>query len=114
MSMTISAICRGSQQPNLGEGVDNPLFINNRGELLIANAIPPATMMVNKGSSWWASTTTATAPVIAIPTTAALIGLWNGEPDNGKSYIIDSVFVVQVAATAAVQAVGILANVSQA
>lgn len=114
MGVEMIATVRGSQQPNLGEGVKTSLFTNNRGEFLVAQGLPEYSMISNKGSSWWASTTTAAAPVVAIPTTAALIGLWNGEPDNGKSYIIDSIFVVQVAVTAAVQNVGPLANVSQA
>lgn len=54
------------------------------------------------------------APVIAVPTTATLISLWNGEPDGGASYVIDSVFVHQIVVTAAIQNVGILLNVSGA
>jgi hypothetical protein len=114
MDVTIKGTVRGSAQPNFGEGVEAPIQLNNRGEQLVAMGLPPLTSLVNRGASWWASTTTAAAPVVAIPTTAALIGLWNGEPDSGKSYIIDSVFVVQTAVTAAIQNVGILANVSQA
>jgi len=114
MGVVIRGTVRGSAQPNYGEGVEAPIAINHRGEVLVSQGLPPLTTVVNKGSSWWASTTTAAAPVIAIPTTAALIGLYNGEQDNGKSYIIDSVFVIQVAVTAAIQNVGILANVSQA
>ena len=105
---------RGGAVPNYGEGTETELALTNLGGAFVAQELPPLTGTVARGRSYWASTTTAAAPVIAIPTTAALIGLWNGEPDNGKSYVIDSVFVVQVAVTAAVQNVGILANVSQA
>jgi hypothetical protein len=114
MAMTIKGIVRGSAQPNLAEGSEAELQVNNRAELLIAAGLPPLATVTNKGNSWWASTTTAAAPVVAIPTTAALLGLWNGEPDNGKSYIIDSIFMVVVVVTAAVQNYGILGNVSQA
>ena len=100
---------RGSR-PNFGEGTTVPGYVNNGGELLVAAGLPAYTQLVSRGDSWWASTTTAAAPVVAIPTTAGLIGLWNG--DSEKSYVIDSVFVVVVAATAAVQATGIMANIS--
>lgn len=106
---------RGGVAQTLAEGVapGSPPAQNVRGETLVAQGLPPNTMLTSLGRSYWASTTTAAAPVIAIPTTAALIGLWNGESGaQAKSYVIDSVFVVVVAATAAVQAVGILANVS--
>ena len=101
---------RGTFRPNYGEGVSAQPFINNGGEVLVAPALPPYAQIVSRGDSWWASTTTAAAPVTAIPTTAALIGLWNG--DDEKSYIIDSAFVVVVVATAAVQAHGLMANIS--
>jgi hypothetical protein len=114
MMTKILAAVRGSQQPNYAEGTDEQPQLNNRGEQIVANGLPLLAQLVNSGNSYWAGTTTAAAPVVAIPTTAALIALWNGEPDNGKSYIIDSVWVVQVVVTAAIQAMGILANVSQA
>jgi hypothetical protein len=88
--------------------------LTNRGDQFVALGLPPLTAITAAGNSYWASTTTAAAPVVAIPTTAALLGLWNGEPDTGKSYIIDSIFLVQVAITAAVQNVGLLVNISQA
>ena len=103
---------RGSYQPNYPEGVDEQPQLNNRGEQIVSAGLPPLAQLASLGNSYWASTTTAAAPVIAIPTTAALIGLWNGEPAGGKSYIIDSLFVVQVAVTAAIQNVGILANIA--
>lgn len=109
-----SGMVRGTSIPNYAEGEDRPMAITNRGSVLSSNDLPLLASTVNTGGSYWASTTTAAAPVVAIPTTAALIGLWNGEPDNGKCYIIDSIFVVQTAITAAVQNVGILVNMSQA
>ena len=108
----ILATVRGSYQPIFAEGSDEQPQLNTRGELLVSQGLPPLATLVNAGNSYMASTTTAAAPVVAIPTTAALIGLWNGEAANGKSYIIDSIFVIQTAVTAAVQNVGILVNVA--
>jgi len=114
MDVNAKMAVRGSQQPNYAEGADEQPQINTRGESLTAQGLPPLTSLVLAGNSYWVATTTAAAPVVAIPTTAALIGLYNGEPDNGKSYIIDSVFVIQVAVTAAVQNIGLLGNISLA
>lgn len=110
----VKMIVRGSAQPNFSEGAEQSPQITNLGHQLVAKGVPDLASIVSRGNSFWARTSTAAAPVTAIPTTAALIGLYNGEPDNGKHYVIDSVFVVQVAVTAAIQNVGILANVSQA
>jgi hypothetical protein len=105
---------RGSAQPNFAEGDEHQPLLTNLGHQLVAQGVPNLTAITGRGNSYWARTATAAAPVTAIPTTAALIGLYNGEPDNGKSYIIDSVFVIQTAVTGAVHNVGILANISTA
>lgn len=76
---------------------DQQLAVNNRGELLIAQALPPNVELVRLGNSWWTKLTTATAPVIVEPTTASLLSLWNGEPDTGYCYILDSIFGYKVA-----------------
>lgn len=114
MKNTIYMSVRGSQQPNYAEGTDEQPQLNTRGEQIIVQGLPPLAQLVNAGNSYQASTTTAAAPVVAIPTTAALIGLWNGEQDNGKSYVIDSVFALVVASTAAQQTMSILGNLSLA
>lgn len=97
-----------------GNGVEIETTLHPDGGQVMAASLPPLTRRVMYGNSFQVATTTAAAPVVAIPTTAALIGLYNGEPDNGKCYVIDSVFVVQVVVTAAIQNIGILGNVSQA
>lgn len=112
MDANVFGKVRGSQQPNFAEGSSQPLSLNSRGEQITVQGLPANAQLVSAGSSYMARTTTATAPVTAIPTTAALLGLWNGEPDNGKCYVVDSFFVVIVGPTAAVQAMSILANVS--
>lgn len=112
MDTTSHGRVRHNAIPAFGEGTDNPLQLNMRGEQIVANAMPLNAQLVSMGGSYQASTTTAAAPVIAVPTTAALLGLWNGENDNGKSYVIDSIFAYVVANTAAVQSMGLLANVS--
>lgn len=114
MKNTIYMSVRGSQQPNYAEGTDEQPQLNTRGEQIIAQGLPPLAQLVAAGNSYQVATTTAAAPVIAVPTTAALIGLWNGEADNGKSYVIDSVFALVVASTVAQQTMSILGNLSMA
>lgn len=112
MKVEVLSSVRAGGQYNFSEGTDEQMQINTRGDLLIAQSLPASAEIVRLGNSYWASTITAAAPVVAIPTTAALIGLWNGEPANGKSYIIDSVFCLTVASTAAQQTSTVLGNVS--
>lgn len=103
---------RGSSRQNMAEGLDAQPHLNNRGEQIIAAGLPPLAQIVSQADSWWVRATSGAAPVVAIPTTAALFGLWNGEADGGKSIIIDSVIVMQIVVTAAIQNVGVLANIS--
>lgn len=114
MKVESQLLVRGSQQPNYAEGDEVQIAGNSRGAAMVANDFPLLTTIVAAGNSYWASMASGGAPVTAIPTTAALFGLYNGEPDNGKSYIIDSIFAVQIVITAAIQNIGILANISQA
>lgn len=108
-----TGLVRGAPRPFYPEGADEDVGLGTGGEILIAQSLPDLAITALSGDSWQVRATTAAAPVAAIPTTAALIGLWNGEPANGKSYVIDSVFLVTVANTAAIQAMSILANVSK-
>src|SRR3990167_4890132 len=95
----IRGVVRRGGRPNYGDGAREAPGLTPGGDLLVAAGLPPLAALVALGDSYWARTTTAAAPVTAIPTDAALIGLWNGEPDGGKSYVIDSVFCVITTAT---------------
>jgi hypothetical protein len=100
---------RNSNIPDFADGDRQPLLGNKRGELLVAAGLPPLAEVVSRGNSWFVMGAAA-APVVATPTTASLLLLWNGSAD--RVYVIDSVFLVQVVITAAIQNVGILANVN--
>lgn len=108
MKAVVEMLVRGSQQPNYGEGVEQQPALTPQGAQVTAVDLPSAALRVAAGNSYQVRTTTAAAPVSAVPTTAALLGIWNGEPANGKSYVIEDFFAVIVAATAAIQATGIL------
>lgn len=60
--------------------------------------------------SFIAGTTTAVAPVAAVPTTAAHFALWNGEQTGGKSYVITSVSMTDIVSAGAALVLQILVN----
>lgn len=109
MDASIMAEVRAGQPVNFTDG-ESLAQINNRGDLLVAQSVPIGVELARLGNSYMAQTA-AVAPVVAVPTTATLISLYNGETGlQAKSYIIDSLFVMQVVVTAAIQNVGILVN----
>ncbi len=52
--------------------------------------------IINSGACWQAKSAT-TAAVVAVPTTAAILGIQNGEADGGKSYVFLNVGAIQIA-----------------
>lgn len=111
-SSKITGVIRGSTQRNSPEDELVTPVMNTRGDTVTCNVMPLLCEITRLGSSWQAISA-ATAPVNAIPTTACLLTLWNGEQDNGKSYIIDSVFCLTMAgAASAPQTATILVNLS--
>lgn len=93
-----------------GEPGQSPT-VNNRGELLVAQALPQRTEIVRLGNSWHCSIATGSAftHVAAWPTTRAEIVLYNGEAAGAvgsKSYIIDSLWYANVATSVAAATTG--------
>lgn len=74
---------------------DEEYHICPTGELPIVEGLPERTEIVRLGDSWQMMGAAFTA-LTAVPTTAGTLTLWNGEPDNGKVYIMDSVAVTKV------------------
>jgi hypothetical protein len=72
---------------------DEQLQVTQRGDKLVAYALPSLTELVRLGDSWAVFMGSPTVGVTTVPTTTPAAYIWNGEPDNGKSYIIDSVLV---------------------
>jgi len=109
--INILAYIRGLTAPNWAEGPDNPIVANNRGEICVVQALPPAAELVRLGNSYF-SLGTAVAPVTALPTTAAHFSLWNGENPGGKSYIIDAVGTMLNASAGAAINLGLAAQLN--
>jgi len=58
---------------------------------------------VAEGKGYRVIEASATASVAALPTTTAALTIQNGEPDNGKWYVVHSVFATLEASAAAVE-----------
>ena len=81
------------------------------GDLHIAQGLPPYTLLAMDNAGWSVMATAAVAALIERPSTTALGTLWNGEPDGGKSYVIDRLFAQQLVSAAAASRWGIWACV---
>lgn len=66
---------------------------NGRGDLLAVQSLPELAMCAATRDVYRAQQTTAVNFVNAIPTTTAQVTLWNGEPDDGRSYLLIGVQV---------------------
>jgi hypothetical protein len=93
-------------------GTEQEALVTPGGETIYANGLPLGAELGRQGRSFWAILATPVAPVVAIPTTASLFGLWNGEPDGGKTYAVDTVGVISVVLTAASQIATPIVNLS--
>lgn len=76
--------------------------LNNRGDLIVTQALPELTEVVRMGDSW-GILSAATAALTAVPTTTAGHSLYNNEASNGKAYIIDSFGCVEIVTDATQQ-----------
>ena len=68
---------------------DEQFHICPTGDQPTVQGLPELTEIVRLGNSWQMMGA-ASAGLTAVPTTAGLLTLWNGEPDNGNIYVIDS------------------------
>ena len=74
---------------------DEEFHITPTGEADIVQGLPELTEIVRHGDSWQMMGAASTG-LVAVPTTAGLLTLWNGEPGNGKVYVIDSIACTKV------------------
>ena len=87
--------------------------LSGQGEEEFAFAADGYQEEVRNGRSFWVNNTTAVACVVAIPTTAVNIALYNNEPDGGRSYIIHRVYAQSLAGPAALVHAGIIGILGQ-
>jgi hypothetical protein len=65
------------------------------------------------GRAFYTNTTTAVASVVALPTTAVTLALYNNAPDGGRSLVIDWVGAINIVAGAATGQSEIIGNLGQ-
>ena len=92
---------------------EQPISLSNQLENLFAQGAAPYQEIVRSGRSFLINTTTAVASVVALPTTAVTLALYNNAPDGGRSLIIDWVAGLNIVAAATAGQAGIIANVGQ-
>lgn len=113
LSLLLKSGVRRTSAESYGSG-DYKTSINRRGDLLIAQALPPLTELARLGEGWSIRTPVANAfqPVAAMPTTLANIVLYNGHAS--KSLVIASVWAVTQTTIAAATSFSLLAQISNA
>jgi hypothetical protein len=89
--MRVAGRIRGLFAGNYPENdEEQQMHLNNRGDQIVAPGLPELTELVRLGGSWQVNLTTGVAAVTGLPTTAAMMSLYNAEPGGGKSYAVDS------------------------
>ncbi len=94
-------------------GVPQDVQGSESGDMFIQYGSADYEEITRDGYAFTAITTTATAPVIAVGTTTAGIGLYNSAADGGKSLIIDAVFAICVTTEAALGQASLIYVVGQ-
>ena len=89
----VQGVVRGVSAPAYGDG-EQSFGVTPRGETIVAQGLPPKTEVVRLGDSWTCQIATGSAftHVANMPTTRAELALYNGEPGDGKCYVIDAVW----------------------
>lgn len=87
-NVTIRGYVRGLFRAAFAEGPDQPIQLTPGGEVIVTQGLPPEAELARQGLGWGVIGT-AVAPVAAVPTTAAHLSLYNGDPN--KSLIIAAV-----------------------
>lgn len=83
----ILARVRGAVVPELGSGDMAEVGVNARGELLVAQGLPPLAMGALAGQCWQVKNSTGLDNLTALPTTTAGLSLWNAT-GSGKVFVI--------------------------
>jgi hypothetical protein len=98
----------------VGTGVIRRLHQTEQGELIVAAGKAPFTEISRLGRMFQVTNTTTIAAVVAIPTTAVMLALYNNEPEAGRSYVIDYVSAVNLVSTTLIAAqASLVINVGQ-
>ena len=105
--LSIKGLVRGSID------VFKHLAVGGQGNLLMQKFLPDYACLVAEGRVWRAQEATATASVVALPTTASLFTVGNNEPDDGLWYVGLAVYGIAAANAVALDYFGLAGIISQ-
>ena len=92
MEIVVKGNVRGISSENLPEDLDSKVVLNPRGEQVVAIGLPGTTELIRLGQSFYGTHATLVVALAgAVPTTVAGTALWNGEPPNGKTYLVTAI-----------------------
>jgi hypothetical protein len=94
-------------------GDDEQMTLTGQLEQLVAAGAAPYREITRLGRTFYTGTTTAVASVVALPTTAVALALYNNDVDGGRSGVIDWVGAIGIVAGAATGQSEIIANLGQ-
>lgn len=105
LAQAYAAVRQGSRRA-YASGGNQSADMNQGGDLLVAQGLPPKAEVVRMGNTWTCAIATGSAftYVNAWPTTRAEIVLYNGYASGGLSLVIDSAWMVDITSAAAAQA----------
>ena len=90
----LKALIRGSSD------ADRRVEASNRGDLFVAQGLPPYAEITRQGGGYSTMATSAVAALVVRPTTTAALEIFNNEPLGGQSLIIDRIFSHWLVSTA--------------
>ena len=107
MNVSVQGLVRGTI-----DTFRNVMF-GSQGDVRVSKFLPDFACLVAEGRVWRAQEATATASVVALPTTASLFTIGNNEPDDGLWYVGLAVYAFNSANAAALDAYALAAVISQ-
>ena len=95
-------------------GEERAIALDPDNAQFVVQAGTPYAELTRLGGGFSAIATSAVAALVVRPTTVAAFGIWNGNIEGGKSYVIDRFFSHALVTTAAIEYWGIWACVHPA
>jgi hypothetical protein len=96
----VRQVLQGLDQAASGD--EEQIALNEQLEQLMAMGSSPYGEITRLGRAFEIHTVAAVAAVVALPTTASMLSIWNGEADSGRSLIIDRVWGLRIVSTTAI------------
>lgn len=109
--MSAASLIRGLLRGSVD--TERTVAVGGQGDVFTSKFMPDFAQLVAEGRVWRSNETSATASVVALPTTAALFTLGNNEPDNGLWYVVIAAFGFNSANAAAIDNFALAGVISQ-